>query len=353
MKIALINDTHMGARNDSLAFDSYFFKFWNDVFFPCLKLWGIKHVVHLGDMVDRRKFINFVILNRWRKNFFERLEKEKISLDVLVGNHDVFYRNTNEVNALHELFDSYPNIRIFTDPTEMEYDGLNVALLPWINSENVEKSLKLIKDTKAQIAFGHLEISGFEMDRGNLCYDGMSKNVFDKFDMVLSGHFHHKSTDGRISYLGTQYELTWSDYGDAKGFHVFDTDTRELEFVKNPHSMFQKIIYDDKPEDFDMAKIDISQCEGSYVKIVVLNKTNPYIFDRFMDKLYKTNPLDISIAETMADLALDDADIVDEAQDTMTILNSYVDSLNIDIDNDRLKKLLRTLYVESVNLEQV
>jgi hypothetical protein len=255
---------------------------------------------------------------------------------------------------LDELFGSYDNIRIFSDPCEIKYDDLTVAFLPWVNSENVDKTLNLIKKTKSQIAFGHLEISGFEMDRGAVCLDGMPKNIFDKFDMVISGHFHHKSTDGRIHYLGTQYEITWADYADQKGFHIFDTDTRELTFVENPYSMFHKITYDDKQENFDFSKINIDSAENSYVKIVVLNKTNPYIFDRFMEKIYNKNPIDISIVESINDLTSDDTnDTIDEAQDTVTILNTYVDNMEMDMNKDRLKKLLRELYIESVNLEQV
>lgn len=353
-KLAIINDTHMGARNDSLAFNSYFFKFWDNVFFPYLLENNIKKIVHLGDMVDRRKFINFVILNHWRKNFINKLQEHDISLDFLVGNHDVPYKNTNVINALDELFGSFPNIRIFSEPCEMKYDNLNVLLLPWMNIENVENTLELIKNTRSEVAFGHLEITGFEMDRNNLCHDGMSKNIFDKFDIVLSGHFHHKSTDGRINYLGTQYEITWADHADEKGFHIFDTETRELTFIRNPYSMFHKIVYDDKVENFQINDIDIDMCEGTYVKIVVLNKTNPYLFDRFMDKLYKKNPLDISIVESVNDLTNDENDdSINEAQDTITILNSFVDGLEINLDNDKLKKLLRELYIESMNLEQV
>ena len=354
MKIAVVNDTHAGARSDSLAFNDYFFKFWDGVFFPYLKEHNIKHVIHLGDMVDRRKYINFVILNSWRKKFVERLRDKKIKLDLIVGNHDVPWRNTNEVNAMTELFGKFENVRIFSDPCEIKYDDLDVLLLPWINSENREASVDLIKKTKAQIVLGHLEIAGFEMERGCVCHEGMARADFDKFDMVISGHFHHKSTDGTIFYLGTQYEITWGDFGSDKGFHVFDTDTRELTFVRNPHKMFHKIVYDDTEKDFDYKKIDISGCSGAYVKIVILNKTNPYIFDRFLEKLYKESPLDITIAEDTNELLTpdeEDANIV--AEDTLTILHKYADKINEEIDTDRLKKLLRELYVESMNIEQI
>jgi DNA repair exonuclease SbcCD nuclease subunit len=250
MKLALINDTHAGARGDDPRFNEFFFKFWEGTFFPYLKENNIKHICHLGDVVDRRKFISFVTLNSWRKRFFDVLQTEGINMDVIVGNHDVTYKNTNEINAMHELFDHYNNINVMIEPRDMEYDGLSVAMVPWINSSNYEQALEFLKTTKSQVVFGHFEIAGFEMDRGNVCHTGMDKSTFDRFDMVLSGHFHHKSTNGSIHYLGNQYEITWADYNDPRGFHVFDTETRELTFVSNPNRMFHKINYDDATTDF-------------------------------------------------------------------------------------------------------
>jgi hypothetical protein len=228
-------------------------------------------------------------------------------------------------------------------------------LLPWINVENQQRTLDHIRSSRAQVAFGHLEIAGFEMDRGNVCHEGMNRNIFSKFEMVLSGHFHHKSSDGHIFYLGNQYQMTWSDYGDKRGFHVFDTDTRELTFVENPYEMFFKIVYDDKNDiDFEqLNKTNFSKYAGTYVKIVVLHKNNPFLFDRFLQKLTDAAPLDISIVEDFSNLtSKDDSDIIDEGEDTMTILEKYVDGLQLE-SSDKLKSILRELYVEAVNLEKV
>lgn len=356
MKIAIINDTHAGARNDSLAFDDYFFKFWDNVFFPYLEKNNIKTVFHLGDIVDRRKFINYVILNRWRKKFFQRLRDMNVDLHVLVGNHDVPYKNTNEINAIEELFDGSSAIKLYKRPTDIVIDNTEICIIPWINSENEGETVEHIKNTKAEIAFGHLEISGFEMDRGNICHDGLDRKLFHKFDMVLSGHFHHKSTDGQIFYLGNQYQMTWSDYGDKRGFHIFDTNTRELSFVENPYQMFYKVTYDDKNDlTFENLKdINFAQYTGTYVKVLVLHKTNPYLFDRYIQKLIDASPLDVSIVEDFSDLTTEEfEDTIDEAENTITILNKYVESLRLDADQTKLKNILRELYVEAVNLEQV
>jgi len=352
MKIALINDTHAGARGDNPIFNEFFFKFWESTFFPYLKEHNIKHICHLGDVVDRRKFINFVTLNSWRKRFFDRLLEEGITMDVIVGNHDVFYRNTNEINAMNELFAGYSNIKILVEAEELQYDSLKVAMVPWINSGNYEKTMEFLKNTSAEVVFGHLEIAGFEMDRGNICHTGLDKKVFDRFDSVLSGHFHHKSTDGVITYLGNQYEMTWADHGDERGFHVFDTETRELEFVRNPFEMFHKISYDDTVQDFEYwKKYDYGKMKDCYVKIIAVNKQNPYLFDTIIDNLYKIGVADIAIVEDFTEESIEDDEMVNQAEDTMTILSKYIDGLTLNVNSDKLKNLMRELYVEALNTE--
>ena len=353
MRIALINDTHMGARGDSSIFNEFFFKFWENTFFPYLKENNIKHICHLGDVVDRRKFINFVTLNSWRKRFFDVLESEGITMDVIVGNHDVFYRNTNEVNAMHELFYGYKNINVYIDPVDLNFDGLSVAMMPWINSSNYESSLQFLKETKSEVVFGHFEIAGFEMDRGNVCHSGLNKKVFDRFDIVLSGHFHHKSSSGNITYLGNQYEMTWADHGDQRGFHVFDTDTREIDFVKNPFKIFHKISYDDTEQDFEYWKqYDYDNLKECYIKVIVVNKNNPYLFDNVIENLYKVGVADISIVEDFTEFEDENAEeLIDQAEDTMTILSKYIDGLTLNVEPDKLKKIMRELYVESLTTE--
>jgi hypothetical protein len=210
-----------------------------------------------------------------------------------------------------------------------------------------------MKSSKSQICFGHFEIAGFEMDKGNVCEHGLDKKQLSKYDVVLSGHFHHKSTDGNITYVGTPYEMTWSDYNDPKGFHIFDTNTRELDFVKNPHTMFNKIVYDDGETDFEFwNNYDFSPLKDTYVKIVVLNKQNPFLFDHVIDKTYKIGVADLSVVEDFTDLSVDlDQEIVDQAEDTMTILSKYIDNLQLDVESEKLKKIMRELYVEALNTE--
>jgi DNA repair exonuclease SbcCD nuclease subunit len=353
MKICILGDTHFGARGDSLDFHKYFEKFYDEVFFPYLNGNDIKVIFQMGDLFDRRKYINFNTLHLCRKYFFDRCEILGIKVYTLLGNHDVAFKNTLEVNSTGLLLNEYNCVEYYDDFDTVEFDGVPIDIVPWICDDNQSEIFDKMKASKSQICFGHFEIAGFEMDKGNVCDHGLDKDMLSKYDIVLSGHFHHKSSDGNITYVGTPYEMTWSDYNDPKGFHIFDTETRELNFVKNPHTMFNKIVYDDGETDFEFwNKYDFSSLKDTYVKIVVLNKQNPFLFDHVVDKTYKVGVADLSIVEDFTDLNVDiDQEIVDQAEDTMTILSKYIDNLQLDVESEKLKKLMRELYVEALNTE--
>jgi len=353
MKICILGDTHFGARGDSLDFHKYFAKFYDEVFFPYLKENNITTVFQMGDLFDRRKFINFNSLHLCRKYFFDKCKEQGIELHTLLGNHDVAFKNTLEVNSPGLLLKEYENVRLYEQVQTISYGGIPVDIVPWICDENSKEILEYMKDSKSQICFGHFEIAGFEMDKGNISETGVDKDIFKQYDIVLSGHFHHKSTNGNITYVGTPYEMTWADYNDPKGFHIFDTDTREMKFVSNPYRMFQKITYDDGETDFEFwKKYDYDSLKDSYIKIVVLNKQNPYLFDNVLDNIYKAGVADLSIVEDFNDALIDDdQEIIDQAEDTMTILSKYIDNLTLDVEPDKLKGIMRELYIEALNTE--
>ena len=356
MKFAILGDTHFGMRGDSLDFHNYSQKFYGD-FFKYLSENGIHTIIQLGDLFDRRKFINFNSLHLCRKYFFDRLKEFDIDMITLLGNHDIAFKNTLEVNSSQLLLNDYEHVRVIDsfstiDPTG---DGVLVDIVPWICDENREEIFNQIKQSKSQICFGHFEVSGFEMDRGSVCHDGIDRKSLSKYDMVITGHFHHRSDDGHIYYVGTPGEMTWADYNDPRGFHIFDLITRELEFIQNPYRMFHKVIYDDSKEDFEFwKKYDYDALKETYVKVVVLNKQNPYLFDTVLDNLYKSGAPDISIVEDFSDNLVEiDQEILDQAEDTMTILSHFIDNSQLNVETDKLKTLMRELYVEALNTEKV
>lgn len=356
MKVALITDTHWGARNDSPVFAEYFNRFYNEIFFPYLEREGIKRIIHLGDVVDRRKYINFITA-RHLNNFVNTCISKEIELDVIVGNHDTTYKNTNEFNSMNELFSSAPKqwFRYYSNPTEIVVDGTKLALLPWICSGNYQDSMNFIRDTDAEVLFGHLEIQGFQMYRGTVIDHGFDQDLFSKFDVVCSGHFHHKSSKDNIHYLGSPYEITWSDFNDQRGFHIFDTTTRELEYIVNPLYMFRKMYYDDRNTTLESLIDEIDflgvNLRNNYVKLFVRNRTNPIWFDQYIDKLEKVGLSDLQIIEETLQIESDGDYSLEEQQDTYTILTRVVDNLDTHVDKKKLISFLRSLYDESLSLE--
>ena len=353
MKIAIITDTHFGARNDNVNFNDYFYNFYEGQFFPYLQQNNIKNVIHLGDVMDRRKFISYRIAKDFRERFILPFQVLDINLHMLVGNHDIFFKNTNDVNSLQELVDGrFKKIHLYAEAQEVNFDGLPILFMPWINSQNYIYALGMIDETKAQICMGHLDINGFAMNKGQILAEhGMDKSEFQKFDTVMSGHFHHKNDDGQIYYLGTPYEIYWNDYDDPKGFHIFDTETRELERIVNPLTIFEKIYYDDSKTDY--STIDVEKYKNKYIKLIVVNKKDLYGFDAFVDKLLKIDTYEVKIIEDFSDLDANSVsdDIVNNSEDTLTILNKYVDELDVSLDKNRLKNTMKSLYTEAQDLE--
>lgn len=350
MKIALVTDTHFGARGDHLAFDKKFAKFYDDTFFPTLIERGIKNVIHLGDMFDRRKYINYLTLRNCRKYFFDPMLHLGIKLDVIVGNHDVFYKNTNDINSPGLLLQQYSNISAYDRPVELTYAGLDILMLPWICTDNYEESMAIIKDTSATVCFGHLELAGFQMYKGQVNDHGFDSKIFSRFDLVCSGHFHHRSNNGNIFYLGNPYELTWADYQDPRGFHIFDTETRELEFIENPNKMFYKIFFNDQYQ--AGAHDEYQQLKDCFVKVIVQTKENQANFDMLIDRLEKAGPADLQVVDDHLNMDLEDNDdILESAEDTLTLLSKFCEQIDTKADKKKLDLLLRELYSEAINLE--
>ncbi len=349
MKIALLNDTHWGSRGDSQIFLDYFMKFFDDVFFPYVKENNINTIIHAGDLMDRRKFVNFNILNQVREKFVEKLQDEGVEMHCILGNHDVYYRNTNRVNSVSELFGNAPNIRIYEEPEVLTFGSLDIAFLPWVNKENYDKSIEFIKTAEAPFLIGHLELDGYEVMRGVKFDNGMDPKLFSRYEQVLSGHFHCRQERGNIYYLGTQYQITFSDLNETKGFHVLDTDTREIEFIPNPYQMFHVVTYNDKDGPVDADKYQCQYLENAYVKLFVEHKEHPYSFERFMDKLYDCGVEKITIVEELVDIS-DDEEMVNLAQDTVTLINNEIEGLEEVKDKEKMKRIIRELYMESLSL---
>ena len=304
----------------------------------------------LGDTFDRRKYTNHVTAHRARTVYFDKLKKYEV--DCIVGNHDVAYKNINDVNAPDLLLKEYGNIRIHADPVEVVVDGCKIAILPWVCSGNYAESMEFLDKTDAKVLFGHLEIQGFEMYKGSVNDHGFEPSLFAKFPMVCSGHFHHKSSRNNIHYLGAPYEMTWADHDDARGFHIFDTKTKKLEFIENPYKMFHRMVYHDKVIPFDdIVNMDPTPYKDSYLRVIVKNRDNQQLFDSFVDKFEKAGIADLQILEDAVDIdSVASGEIID-ADDTLTIINNMIEQIDTKVEKKALSSLMTNLYQTALNLE--
>ena len=346
MKIAIITDQHFGARKSSKILHDYYGKFYTDVFFPYLKEHNIDTVIDMGDTFDNRRTIDLWAMDWARNNYFDILRDMGVTLHSIVGNHTAYYKDTNEINTIDLLLKQYDNITVYSEAQEIKIDNLNILLLPWINSENEEKTLDIIKKSKCKIAMGHLELNGFVATRGHMMEDGMDVDVYDKFDKVYSGHYHTRSDNGKIYYLGNPYEMFWNDVNDTRGFHIFDTETTEHTPVDNPYRMFYNVYYEDTPHQL----FDASEYKDKIVKVIVRKKTEQKKFEKFLDKLYSVGVHELKIVENFAIQESEEFE-VEETENTISILNRYIDESDMDCDKSVVKGILQKIYSEACEVE--
>jgi DNA repair exonuclease SbcCD nuclease subunit len=346
VKIAIISDTHFGHKNDSLFFLEESLKFFEEQFFPYLHQNNIKDVIHMGDLMDRRKYVNFNTLHQVKDRFIRFFSDNNINLHITLGNHDTFYKNTNFINSINELFGDSKNIILYDKPTELQFDTLKIGIVPWITNDNENDCLDFLQTTSASILVGHFEINGFEVVTNIRHSSGSDSEMFSKFDKVLSGHFHLRQSKQNIHYLGTQYELSFGDVNSKKGFSILDTDTRELEFIENTRKIFNIIKYDDVN---GFEKPDANKIKNTHVKVIVLNKKKPKIFDMLMDALATCELQELTVVEDFENNDGEESE-VDITQDTISIIASEIDMNENIIHKDRIKMIIKELYMESMTL---
>jgi DNA repair exonuclease SbcCD nuclease subunit len=302
----------------------------------------------LGDFLDRRKFVNFSTLNAVRKGFVQELHDHGLQMHCILGNHDIFFKNRSDVNSLRELF--YDAFTVYEKPTVVQFDSMKIALLPWINKENEAESMEFVKSCDAEVLCGHLELDGFQVMRNSTFQGGMKSDPFARFKAVYTGHFHTRHSKDNIHYLGCPYQITMSDYGEKKGFHILDTESGKLEFVVNPYAIFTKITYDDSElEQTEMLTVPEEKVRGHFVRVVVEKKTKPYLFEKFVDSLYAAQPEGVTIIDNAMVDTNESTDTVDLTEDTLATINKEIDSMESLGNSQSLKDLIRELYAESLN----
>lgn len=349
MKVAVITDQHFGARKGNQNLHEYFKKFYDTVFFPTLKKECIDTIIDMGDTFDTRKGIDFWSLNWAKENYYNILRDMGVTVHTIVGNHTAYYKDTNDINSVDLLLREYDNVVVYGSPTEVKIGGLDMFFIPWINDENREETLGMINSTKSKVAFGHLEMRGFFANKTYICEHGEDKTNYKKFEKVFSGHYHHRNFQDNIYYLGNPYEIYWHDVEETRGCHIFDTETLEHTPVNNPHRLFHIISYEDTPHQ----TFNAEPYKDKIVKVVVNKKSNGSKFERFIDKLYQSGVNDLKIVENFDFNGFYQSDefTTDESENTLSILNRYVDESECSLNTSKVKSILEKVYSSACEVD--
>ena len=350
MLIAILTDIHFDVRGGSQFFLDRYNDFFENQFFPYMLEHKITTLLIGGDTWESRKHINVNSMYHAKRMFFEKLEEHGIETISILGNHDVVYKNTNHVHSMEFVEDTYSNFRTIYDTDIVDFDGCPIGFVSWINKENFDERLKFIQTAQCDYLLGHFEINGFEMTKGHACENGLKASVFKNYAEVWSGHFHIRSKKGNIRYLGNPFQTNRGDIGYSRGFHVFDTDTKELDFIENEYNIYESIFYKD---DTNIKEFDFSYYKDKIVIVYVesLLDANTDILNIFMDKLnhvaYK-----VEVEETkrivVDNIDVDDVDIKSHTE----IIADYVDNvMEEEVQRSKVKQIMIERYAECVNEE--
>ena len=341
-RVAIVTDTHFGVRKGSQVFHDYFEKFYSEVFFPKLDEEGIDTVIHLGDCFDVRKGIDYWSLNWAKRVFFKPLQERGISLHLIVGNHDIFYKQSLSLNSPQLNLTEFENVTVYSKPGTHVIKEVPIYFIPWVCEENSQEFVDSLSKTNASLAWGHLELAGFYANKDYQCPHGMDASILQKFDKVLSGHFHKKNSSGNVHYLGNTYQMYWNDEGETRGFHIMNLNTLDMEYIENPHSMFAKIYYDESKKRL----YNPHKYSNKYLKLIVDGKSTPSKLNNFIDSLYEVGIHDLKVIDNI-DTSIDE-DINFESEDTLTTLTKYVTHMEEEgFNKDNIVNIFRSLYVEA------
>lgn len=342
-KLAILGDTHFGAGGANVIQHDYMKKFFKD-FFQYVDDNNIKTILQLGDLFDVRKHINTWSLNYFREVFLKQVIQRDLKVIVLLGNHDIFYRESLQISSVEEVLCPYPEwFTIIKEPTEMELEGLSFLLVPWVCKENLDTVQSVLAKSESKYCAGHFEFNGFELFRGQLAKTHYDHAEYKKFDRVFSGHYHHMSSKDNIIYTGTPYELTWQDCATTKGFFVIDANS--IEMIETQHTLYSAFSLSEYQE------IPNNIIQDKHVKLTIDIELTPKKRDAIVESIYSMKPYSLKIIEQKIDVSETKEISYNDIASVPDVIKDYVENITVDqsLDKTVLSDVLIQLFVEAGN----
>lgn len=231
MKYAIITDIHFGVHCDQTSFvnyqKDYFKQFWE--YIDENEVGGI---IFCGDFFHTRKAIDIEVLYLAKDMWWKPLSNRRhLKCYHIVGNHDVYYKNTNETNSIRIFTSKLDNVVLIENkPLQVN----NMLFIPWINNENLESIVQALDTSNADIVLGHFELS---LNNEPYYKNQLDVSLLERFKLTISGHIHNPFTKtfnngNTFKYIGSPYETSWNEYGiEDRGFYVLDGF--DLKLIKN------------------------------------------------------------------------------------------------------------------------
>lgn len=369
MSIALISDTHFGINSFNRIKLDHALKYFEEIFFPYLIKNKITEVIHAGDMVHNRNFMDLLVMDKIKERFFQWFDDNCVTLYALVGNHDSFFKSKIETNFQKTNLKEFKYVITIDSPTIINFGSLNIGFVPWIASTTQDIPFK---PEEIDILAGHFEINGVLMHGNSYSSSGTDVTRFADFKQVLSGHFHATSEKKNIKYIGTQYQMDWRDYNNKKGFWVLKDDLT-FRFVENTFSpKFYKLYYLEKNDGQIVLKIGglnqrhltnvtydevIEIVKTNYVKFIIKKYDNHELLSRYYEQISQSAFYKIDLINESS--IIEDFDIdkfeedFDEELDLKEIIANFVKNSQFsrDIKKPSMIKMLCDLYDEAINMD--
>lgn len=351
-----MTDTHFGVRSRppeaaKSILDSQYALIHKTIL-PLIDREEIDTVFHLGDLVHDRTSVPYEVAEFIYQNLIKPLVERGVKMWFLAGNHDCGLTSTNKKNCYTTLLRGCGNnFRVIEETTEIEFDGMRILMVPWINPSNKEQSYSRIRSSKARVMFGHIGISGFLPGSSHVSEHPAS--MFQHFDACFLGHYHNRKSDGNIHFIGAFQQTEWGD-DNERGFCIFDTEKQRncnpdyetgMEFIRNPYKVFVEFIYNDetKTEEQMLGEINSVDLRYTIVRLHIETRKRPEVLRRVQELLksrcgipYKTKDDATITVRTGPALTFEREDILS------TVLRS-VDQADVS-NADLVKKLIKRAH---------
>lgn len=341
MKVCLLGDLHFGVKKTDKIFQQSQFEFLTEQLVPELKERGVDTIICLGDVFDSRQSIN-VNTQNVVLDLFGRIFKD-FKVHIVLGNHDIYYTTTTEVNSL-KMLNLLPNVKIYEENTFVDFEKKQVLMLPWIVDYEAFDNLNI----RSEYVMAHLDICGMKMDKYQYSVNGSTiERLFKRFDHIYTGHYHTRSekTDGdgrNITYVGSPYQLTRIDSGDPRGYTILDLETNETEFVENEKSIkfnsirFPKVIEDkEKFVKGNVIDVEVEYADSKYAKKI-------YEYTKDLEQYLPAYPVNIELLQRV-DIQNENKKI--EGVDLFSLFSSYIED-----DEEIHKNKKQIVYSELMQL---